>query len=143
MNSKNLKRYLLEELIHFECEDMNYFENPFSSDLKDLECNLGDIDSWCTMDTSTTKKPFTVLLDLEAKAKGAYSGRVKGIYLIEININDLKTYEGTKDIKQKSEYYTFSEPVTKLIKVVDSPVNEVSFGYKEGFKEKILDLICQ
>ena len=133
MRSKIIKKYLLE-LIHFECEDMNYFENPFSSD-------IDEIDTWRTMDSSTTDKPMTIVLDLEAIKKGLYTGGVRGVYLIDININILKTYEGTKNIKEQSEYFAFKEINYKIIKEVESPIDERSFGYAKGFKERILDLI--
>lgn len=51
---------------------MNYFQNAFSSDVDYLVCDLDDEDSWCIMDMSTSEKPLTVLLDLEATAKGRY-----------------------------------------------------------------------
>jgi hypothetical protein len=140
MKSTILKKYLME-MIHFESESMNYFENPFSSDFKHVICDLEDENSWCSMDSSTCEKPMTILLDLESTSLGIYTGGVKGVYLFDININELKTYEGDHQIKEKSEYFAFEEVVFGLIEEVDSPVDEVSFGYTEGFKEKILDLI--
>lgn len=143
MQSKILKRYILESLVHFECEDMNYFERPYSSDVNALKCDVDDIASWCTMDSATTDKPLTIVLDLEAKERGVFSGRVKGVCLFEININRLKTYEGVQDIMDHMEYFAFDEPMGGFIEEVDSPVDEVSFGYAEGYKEKVLDFICQ
>ena len=142
MQSKILSKYIIDELIHFECEDMNYFQNAYSSDVDNLVCDLDDEDSWCTMDTSTTEKPLTVLLDLEASAKGRYTGLVKGVYLFDININELKRYEGDKEMLEKSEYFKFETANSELIEEFDSPIDEVSFTYADGFKEKILSLIC-
>jgi len=141
MLSKILSNYIVEELIHFECEDMNYFQNAFSSDVDHLVCNLDDEDSWCTTDMSTSEKPLTVLLDLEATAKGRYTGLVKGVYLFDININELKRYEGDEEMLEKSEYYKFDTPNSELIEEFDSPIDEVSFGYADGFKEKILTFL--
>ena len=143
MQSKILSTYILEELIHFECEDMNYFQNAFSSDVDNLVCDLEDENSWCTVDSSTTEKPLTVLLNLEATAKGRYTGLVKGVYLFDININELKRYEGDQEMLEKSEYFEFEIPNSELIKKFDSPIDEVSFTYADGFKEKILDLILE
>jgi len=141
MQSKVLSKYIIDELIHFECEDMNYFQNAYSSDVDTLVCDLDNEDSWCTMDTSTTEKPLTVLLDLEATAKGRYTGLVKGVYIFDININELKRYEGDYEMLEKSEYFEFDTPNSELIKKFDSPIDEVSFTYADGFKKKILDLI--
>jgi len=141
MQSKILSKYIIDELIHFECEDMNYFQNAYSSDVDTLVCDLDDEYSWCTMDTSTTEKPLTVLLDLEATAKGRYTGLVKGVYIFDININELKRYEGDYEMLEKSEYFEFDTPNSELIKKFDSPIDEVSFTYADGFKKKILDLI--
>ena len=143
MQSKIMSNYIIEELIHFDCEDMNYFQNAFSSDVDKLVCDLDDEDSWCSVDSSTTEKPLTVLLDLEATEKGRYTGLVKGFYLFDININELKTYEGDQEILEKSEYFKFETPNSELIEEFDSPIDEVSFGYADGFKEKIIDRICQ
>lgn len=142
MKSKILNKHILEELIHFESEDLNYFENAFSSDVDHIVCEYGDKDSWCTMDPSTSQKPLTVVLDLEAVDKGVYTGIVKGFYLIDININELKRYEGDQEILEKSEYYAFDVPRDDIIQEIDSPIDEVSFGYAPGFKKKILRYIC-
>jgi len=142
MRSEIIKKHLLE-LIHFECEDMNYFENPFSSDFETIVYDIDEIDTWHTMDSSTTDKPMTIILDLEAIKRGVYTGGVRGVYLIDININILKTYEGAKNLEEQSEYFAFKEINYKIIKEVDSPVDERSFGYAEGFKERILELISQ
>jgi len=136
MASQILNKYILELIVHFECEAMNYFERPFSSDVDSLS-------SWATMDSATTEKPLTVVLDLEARAKGIFTGRVKGVFLFDININTLKTYEGLQEIEEHMEYFSFEEPMPGLIREVYSPIDEVSFGYTEGFREKILGFICQ
>lgn len=140
MKSEIIKKHLLE-LIHFECEDMNYFENPFSSDFESIICDIDEIDAWCTMDNATTDKPMTIVLDLEAIERGVYTGGVRGVYLLDITINTLKTYEGTQNLEEHSEYFAFKEVNYKIIEEVDSPVDEQSFGYAKGFKERILELI--
>jgi len=141
MKSEIIQKHLLE-LIHFECEDMNYFENPFSSDFESIVCDIDEIDTWCTMDSSTTDKPMTIVLDLEAMERGIYTGGVRGLYLFDININELKTYEGTQNLEERSEYFAFKEVNYKIIEEVDSPIDERSFGYAEDFKERILALIA-
>jgi len=141
MKSEIITKHLLE-LIHFECEDMNYFENPFSSDFETIVCDIDEIDAWCTMDSSTTHKPMTIVLDLESMEQGVYTGGVRGVYLFDININELKTYEGTQNLEERSEYFAFKEVNYKIIEELDSPIDERSFGYAEGFKERILALIA-
>ena len=140
MKSEIIKKYLLE-LIHFECEDMNYFENPFSSDFESIISDIDEIDAWYTMDSATTDKPMTIVLDLEAIEQGVYTGGVRGVYLIDININELKTYEGMQNLEERGEYFAFKEINYKIIEEVDSPIDERSFGYAKGFKERILELI--
>lgn len=142
MQSKILKKYILEELIYFESEDLNYFQNAFSSDVDTIVCNVEDENSWCSMDVSTTTKPLTLLLDLEAIDRGVYTGRVKGFYLFEMNIAELKTYEGDQKLLDKAEYYQFDTPNESLIEELDTPLDEVSFRYTEGFKEHLLSFIC-
>ncbi|HHD75766.1 MAG TPA: hypothetical protein ENK82_06280 [Campylobacterales bacterium] len=140
MQSTILKKHLLN-LIHFECEEMNYFERPFSSDFESIICNPDDQNSWCTMDSSVSDKPITIVLDLEATALGIYTGGVHGFYLLDININELKTYEGSQEIEKNAEYFSFNQINYELLQEVDSPIDESSFGYAEGFKEKILALL--
>lgn len=142
MKSEILKKYLIE-LIHFECEDMNYFENPFSSDFESIVCDIEEVDGWCTMDSSISEKPMTIIPDLEAIEPGVYTGGVRGVYLIDLTINELKTYEGTQKIEDRSEYFAFKGVNYKIIEEVDSPIDERSFGYAKGFKERILSLMLQ
>jgi len=142
MKSNILSQMILSNLIHFESEGMNYFENPFSSDLENIDCDKEDKKCWHTMDPSTSEKPLTIVIDLEARAPGDYTGRVKGFYLLNETIRKLKTYEGDRGYNGNLEYYTFDVPSNEIIEEVDSPVDEMSFGYHEGFKEKILALLC-
>jgi len=142
MQSNFLKYYILEDLIYFESEDTNYFQNAYSSDVDNIVYDEDDEDAWCTMDMSTSEKPLTVLLDLEATAKGRYTGKVKGFYLFDINIQELKTYEGDQKLMDYAEYYTFDTPQLGLIKEVESPIEEVSWGYTKECKEKILSYLC-
>ncbi len=142
MQSNFLKHYILEELIYFESEDTNYFQNAYSSDVDHIVYDEDDEDSWCTMDMSTSEKPLTVLLDLEATAKGRYTGKVKGFYLFDINIQELKTYEGDQKLLEKSEYYAFDTLQPGFIEEVESPLDEVSWGYRNECKEKILAHLC-
>jgi hypothetical protein len=121
---------------------MNYFENPFSSDIENIDCSIETKKCWHTLDPSTSKKPLTIVIDLEAKAAGEYTGRVKGFYLINEPITKLKTYEGDHDFGENIEYYAFEVPSNEIIQEVDSPVDEISYGYKAGFKEKLLSLLC-
>jgi hypothetical protein len=85
---------------------------------------------------------LTIVIDLEAKAAGEYTGRVKGFCLINEPITKLKTYEGDHDFGENIEYYAFEVPSNDIIQEVDSPVDEISYGYKAGFKEKLLSLLC-
>ncbi len=142
MQSKFLKKYVLDKLIHFESEDQNYFQNAFSSDVDNIVCNLDDENSWCSMDLSNSDKPLTVLLDLEGTAKGRYTGKVKGFYLFDMNIKELKTYEGNKELLDKAEYYKFDSPLAGLVQEVDSPIDETSFGYAENVKDIVLEHLC-
>lgn len=142
MKSNILKHLLLEELIHFESEGMNYFENPFSSDIETIDCAEEEKKCWHSMDPSTSEKPLTIVIDLEARGPGDYTGRVKGFYLLNQTIRKLKTYEGDHSFDGKLEYYPFEVPSEEIIQEVVSPVDEISFGYKEGFKEKLLSLLC-
>jgi hypothetical protein len=142
MKSNILKSAILSDLVHFESEEMNYFEKPFSSDIENIDCAIEIKKCWHTLDPSTSKKPLTIVIDLEAKAAGVYTGRVKGFYLINESITKLKTYEGDHDFGKNIEYYTFDIPSTDIIEEVDSPVDEISYGYKPGFKEKLLSLLC-
>lgn len=142
MRSNILKSAILSDLIHFESEGMNYFENPFSSDIENIDCVIETKKCWHTLDPSISKKPLTIVIDLEAKAPGVYTGRVKGFYLISEPITRLKTYEGDHDFGEAIEYYTFNIPSSDIIEEVDSPVDEISYGYKPEFKEKLLSLLC-
>lgn len=142
MKSRILSQAILSELIHFESEEMNYFENPFSSDLVSIDCGEEEKNCWHTMDPSTSDKPLTIVVDLEARGPGDYTGRVKGFYLLNETIRKLKTYEGDRGYNGNLEYYAFDVPSSEIIEEVDSPVDEISFGYKEGFKERLLALFC-
>ena len=142
MQSNILKSAILSDLVHFESEEMNYFENPFSSDLSTIDCDVETKKCWHTLDPSTSKKPLTIVIDLEAKAPGIYTGRVKGFYLINEPITKLKTYEGDHGFGEDIEYYAFDVPSTDIIEEVESPVDEISYGYKPGYKEKLLSLLC-
>ncbi len=142
MRSNILKLAILSDLIHFESEEMNYFQNPFSSDLETIDCSIEAKKCWHTLDPSTSKKPLTIVIDLEAKAIGEYTGRVKGFYLINESINKLKTYEGDHDFRDNIEYYAFEVPSDEIIQEVDSPVDEISYGYKPDFQTKLLSLLC-
>ena len=142
MKSNILKSAILSDLIHFESEEMNYFENPFSSDLECIDCAIETKKCWHTLDPSISKKPLTIVIDLEAKAEGEYTGRVKGFYLINEPITKLKTYEGDRDFGENIEYYAFEIPSDEIIQEVDSPVEEISYGYKPGFQAKLLALLC-
>lgn len=84
---------------------------------------------------------MTIVLDLEAMERGVYTGGVRGVYLLDININALKTYEGTQNLEERGEYFAFKEVNYKIIQEVNSPVDERSFGYAEGFKERVLELM--
>ena len=142
MKSNILKSAILSDLIHFESDEMNYFENPFSSDLETIDCAIETKKNWHTLDPSISKKPLTIVIDLEAKAIGEYTGRVKGFYLVNEPITKLKTYEGDHDFGKNIEYYAFEVPSEEIIQEVASPVDEISYGYKPGFKEKLLALLC-
>ncbi|MEA2048924.1 MAG: hypothetical protein U9O64_10835 [Campylobacterota bacterium] len=142
MKSNTLKSAIYRHLIHFESEGMNYFENPFSSDVGVIDCAQESKKCWHTMDPSTSEKPLTVVIDLEARGLGDYTGRVKGFYLLNETIRKLKTYEGDHGFNGNLEYYAFEVPSEDIIEEVDSPVDEKSFGYQEGFKEKLLALLC-
>lgn len=142
MKSNILKNTIYAELVHFESEGMNYFENPFSSDVENIDCSEEDKKCWHTMDPSTSEKPLTIVIDLEARAQGDYTGRVKGFYLFNEPIVKLKTYEGDHGYDGNLEYYAFKVPSEEIIEEVESPVDEISFGYKEGFREKLLELLC-
>ena len=142
MRSNILKSAILSDLIHFESEEMNYFENPFSSDLESIDCAIETKKCWHTLDPSTSEKPLTIVIDLEAKAAGEYTGRVKGFYLINEPITKLKTYEGDHGFGENIEYYAFEVPSDEIIQEVDSPVDEISYGYKPGFQVKLLTLLC-
>lgn len=141
MRSNILKSSILSELIHFESEGLNYFQNPFSSDIESIDCNEESQKCWHTLDPSTSEKPLTVVIDLEATEPGVYSGRVKGFYLLNESITKLKTYEGDHGFNGNLEYFAFDEPTFDIIQEVQSPVDETSYGYKKGFKEKLLDLL--
>jgi hypothetical protein len=141
MKSNILRETLSQELIHFESEGLNYFHNPFSSDLKSIDCN-NDKTCWVSLDPSESEKPLTIVVDLEATAPGIYTGRVKGFYLLRESISQLKTYEGDHDLQEKLEYFTFTTPSNEIIEEVDSPIDEKSYGFAEGFKEKLLALLC-
>jgi hypothetical protein len=142
MKSNILSQAILSELIHFESEGMNYFENPFSSDLEVMDCSTEDKKCWHTMDPSTSEKPLTIVIDLEANGPGDYTGRVKGFYLLDETIRKLKTYEGDHGFNGDIEYFAFEQPSSEIICEIDSPVDETSYGYQEGFKEKLLALLC-
>lgn len=142
MRSDILRSAILSDLIHFESEGMNYFENPFSSDLENIDCAMEEKKCWYSLDPSTSKKPLTIVIDLEAKSIGKYTGRVKGFYLINEPITKLKTYEGDHDFGENVEYYAFDTPSTDIIEEVDSPVDEISYTYKPGFQAKLLSLLC-
>lgn len=142
MRSNILKSAILSDLIHFESEEMNYFENPFSSDIETIDCAIETKKCWHSLDPSTSSKPLTIVIDLEASTPGDYTGRVKGFYLINEPIGKLKTYEGDHDFGENIEYYAFDEPSNEIIQEVDSPVDEISYGYKPGFKSKLLSLLC-
>ena len=142
MKSNILKNAVCEELVHFESEGMNYFENPFSSDVENIDCGEDESNCWNTMDPSTSEKPLTIVVDLEARGPGDYTGCVKGFYLLNETISKLKTYEGDRGYNGNLEYYAFDVPSEEIIEEVNSPVDEISFGYQEGFKEKLLSLLC-
>ena len=142
MKSNILKNAITSELIHFESEGMNYFENPFSSDVESIDCGEEDGNCWHTMDPSTSEKPLTIVIDVEATRPGDYTGRVKGFYLLNETIRKLKTYEGDHGYNGNVEYYAFEVPSTDIIEEVESPVDEISYGYKPGYKEKLLSLLC-
>lgn len=63
---------------------------------------------------------------------------ITNLYLLDININELKTYEGDHELLEKSEYYKFNIPVSNIIKEFDRPIEEISWCYVKGFKEKLL-----
>lgn len=142
MRSNILKSAILSDLIHFESEEMNYFEKPFSSDLETIDCSSETKQCWHTLDPSTSDKPLTIVIDLEAKKIGEYTGKVKGFYLINESINQLKTYEGDHNFQENIEYYAFEVPSDEIIQEVQSPVDEISYGYRPGFKAKLLSLLC-
>jgi len=142
MESNILKNAINGKLIHYVSEGLNYFENPFSSDIETIDCDDKTKKCWHPLDPSTSTKPLTIIIDLEATAPGIYTGRVKGFYLINESITALKTYEGDHGFNGNIEYYAFDTPSTEIIEEVESPVEEVSFGYKEGFKERLLALLC-
>ncbi len=142
MKSKILKHAILSELIHFESEDLNYFHNPFSSDIENIDCDSDDKKCWHSLDPSVSEKPLTLIIDLQATLPGVYTGKVKGFYLINEPIATLKTYEGDHGFDGNLEYYAFETPSDEIIQEVESPVEEISFGYKEGFKERLLDYLC-
>lgn len=142
MRSDILRSAILSDLIHFESEGMNYFENPFSSDLETIDSAIESKKCWYSLDPSTSKKPLTIVIDFEAKAIGEYTGMVKGFYLINEPITKLKTYEGDHDFGTNIEYYAFDTPSTDIIEEVDSPVDEISYAYKPGFQAKLLSLLC-
>jgi len=142
MQSEIFKNTVFLRLIYFESEEMNYFENPFSSDLWNIDCSKENKKCWHTLDPSISEKPLTVVIDLEATSPGHYTGRVKGFYLLSETIRQLKTYEGDHGFDGKIEYFCFQTPSLEIIEEVKTPVDEISFRYKEGFKEKLLALIC-
>ena len=142
MKSKILQKYILEKLIHFECEDINILENPYSSDLFDLERVLKREVFWFSSDTSNTDKPLTVIFDLELKEDNFYTGRVRGIYLLNLNINNLRLDKSSRDIREKVEYFAYDKPMTKLLTIVDVQRDEIYYRYADGFKEKVLGLFC-
>ncbi len=143
MKSQLIKKHLLEEVIYFESEDLNYFE-PFSSDLKTIEYDPDSDNSWSTMDPATSDKPMTIVIDIEANPEdGTYSGRVKGVYLFDININELKTFEGDHGYSEENmEYYAFETPVEGLIIHEEDAIEDDNYRYADNFKDRILDLIC-
>lgn len=57
-------------------------------------------------------------------------------------IRKFKTYEGDYGFDGNLEYFAFEVPSVDIIEEVDSPVDEKSFAYQEGFKEKLLALLC-
>ncbi len=142
MKSTILRNHIIDEVLYFESEDLNYFE-PFSSDLKTIECDIDEEGTWYTMDPSTSDKPMTAVIDIEANEDGTYTGRVKGVYIIDVNINKLKTYEGDHGYTGKNlEYYAFPEPLNGLIVHAEDAIEDDNYSYTDGFKETILDLIC-
>lgn len=143
MISHLLQTSLFETLIHIESEELNYFHNPFSSDIEVLDCGDEEKQCWQTLDPSTSEKPLTLVIDLEATAPGVYTGRVKGFYLINETIRTLKTYEGDRGFNGKLEYYSFEPYDEEIIQEVASPVDETSFGYKEGYQSRLLARLCQ
>ncbi len=144
MHSKILKKYILDEIIYFESEDLNFFI-PYSSQLKNIANNIENEQSWRSSDPSISDKPMTVVIDAEVDEQGNYTGRVQGVYLFDVNINVLKTFEGDHGYTSSNlEYIYFSTPIEGLIEsAFDDTGTTNSFRYVDGFQDRIIDIACQ